>query len=410
MEIDRNYRRNAIGIMIDNSMFYIIALGLSQYTILPLYLSKLTNSKILIGLIPTIFVIGFSLPQIFTARFLKGKSKKKKYLVGVAVAQRVSILTFLILTLVQRHLSANLTIFLFFLIFSIQNIITGCWYPMWVDFIGRAIPRNRGKIFGFSCLLGGLLGFASGSLITYFLDSLPYPYAISAAAAIAFMASMISLIAIISWREVVPPEPEKNEEQTKIDSHFLSTIKNNKNFQRYLLWRGTIIGIEMALPYLTISALDRLYVADSQIGIFAIILGLSQSIMNMIWGWLGDNIGYLKILIFSTILGCLGCVMLADGLSIGIFYFAFLCLGAMLGGQQQANINIIYEFNKSGDNVPTYAAIQQTILSPISSLMPVIGGIILNRYGYSILFWTASIIGIGGVVGVYSKVNNPKHE
>jgi len=157
LNVDRNYRLNAIAIMIDNSMFYLISLGLSQYTILPLYLSKLTDSNLLIGLIPTVFVIGFALPQLWIARFLKGKRQSKKYIITVAVVQRLSILAFLLLTLFQHHLSNNLVIALFFINYAIQNLTTGAWFPMWVDFVGRAIPRKRGMVFGLSYLIGGVL-------------------------------------------------------------------------------------------------------------------------------------------------------------------------------------------------------------------------------------------------------------
>jgi MFS family permease len=404
-EIDRHYRWNTIGVMIDNAMFSIISLGLSQYTILPLYLNKITESKILIGLIPTVSIVGFAIPQIFIARLLKGKRQKKGYLVGTAAIQRVSILAFLILTMVQTRLHTNLTIALFFLIFAIQNFLAGCWFPMWVDFVGHAIPRNRGMVFGLSTSIGGLISLAGGGLITYLLKTLPYPNAITAAAAIAFIASLISLAAIISWHETVPPESDLIETSV-IGSNLFHNIKLNKNFQQYLIWRGMIIGIEMALPFLTISALDRLQVADMQVGIFAIILSISQTVTNVCWGWLGDRIGFLRIVLVSTILGSLGIFIAISAGSLNMFYLVFVCAGAMLSGQQLANINIIYEFSES-DHIPTYTAVHQLILSPISGVMPVVGGMIVNTFGYGILYWVATILGLSGTLGMSIMVKSP---
>ena len=326
-EVDRFYRHNAIGIMVDNAMFYIISLGLSVYTILPLYLSKLTDSSFVIGLIPTIYIIGFALPQLFIARFLKGKKRIKKYLVITAVTQRLSILAFLILTLVQNNLSNNLTIILFFAIFFIQNLITGCWYPMWVSFIGRAIPRKRGMVFGMSYLIGGVMSLAGGSIIRYLLTELPYPKAISAAALIAFIASLISLAFIITWHEAVPPKQDKLDEFVKKESGIFHSLNQDKNFGQYLFWRGVIIGVEMSLPFLTIYALNRLSISDSEVGIFAIILSLSQTVMNVFWGWLGDRIGYLRIVIVAAFLGCFGVALVNFASSLIIFYLVFFITG-----------------------------------------------------------------------------------
>ncbi len=406
MEVNRYFRRNALGIMIDNSMFYIIALGLSQYTILPYYLSKLTDSKILIGLIPTVYVLGFALPQLFIARFLIHKSRIKKYLVATAAAQRFSILAFFILTLVQNDLPAKSTIVLFFIIYAVQNLITGCWFPMWVDFVGHALPHSRGMVFGLSFLIGGLLSLAGGSLIIYLLETLPYPNAISAAAGIAFVASLISLAAILTWHETVPPVAEESRESVIINRDIFRKIRINTNFQKYLLWRGVIIGIEMSLPYLTVSALERLDVVDTQVGIFAIILSISQTILNVFWGWLGDRISYLRVVLISTLIGCVGVFLATSATSILMFYLVFVCAGAMLSGQMLASINIIYEFSGTED-IPAYAAVSQLVLSPLSGLMPLIGGLIASAFGYRIMFPIAGLFGVGGLVGLSLKVKNP---
>jgi MFS family permease len=404
-DVDRHYRRNAIGIMLDNAMFYIISLGLSQYTILPLYLSKLTSSKVLIGLIPTVYIVGFAIPQLFVARFLKGKRRTKKYILITAVAQRVSILAFLVLTLVQTHLSANLTIVLFFLIYVAQNFITGMWFPMWVDFIGRAIPRKRGMVFGLSYLFGGILSLIGGGLITYLLKALPYPNAISAAAAIAFAASMVSLLIITTWHETPMPVPAQPLPEGHPEHNLFHKIKTDRNFQNYIVWRGVIIGIEMSLSYITISAVDRLHIADSQVGIFSIILSISQTVMNVFWGWLGDRIGYLKIILFSTLLGGIGAFLSAGAGSILMFYIVFFLAGAMMAGQQLSNINIIYEF--AHNDVPTYIAVNQIVLSPLSGVAPIIGGVLVSQVGYGWLFSLAGAFALAGLTGMALKVKNP---
>jgi len=404
-EVDRHYKRNAIAIMIDNSMFYIISLGLSQYTILPLYLSKLTDSSFLIGLIPTVFIVGFALPQLVVARFLKGKKRTKGYILAVAIAQRLSILAFLILTLVQGQLSSNLVIILFFIIYAIQNIITGMWFPMWVEFIGRAVPYKRGMVFGLSYLIGGILSLLGGSLITYLLTALPYPNAISASAAIAFAASMISLAMIMLWKEVEKPDEPNPTVSHHDEGHLFYKIRKDHNFQYFMIWRGVMVALEMALPYLTINALQRLNAPDSQVGIFTIILSLSQTILNVFWGWLGDRIGYLKIILMSAIMGGVGAIMAANAGSLFLFYLVFFFMGAMLAGFGLAGINIIFEF--AHNDVPTYTAVNQLVLSPLSGAAPMLGATLVQALGYGPLFWISGAIALLGFAGMALQVRNP---
>jgi hypothetical protein len=83
----------------------------------------------------------------------------------------------------------------------------------------------------------------------------------------------------------------------------------------------------------------------------------------------------------------------------------------MLSGQQLAAINIIYEFSES-DQIPVYTAVTQVMLSPLSGLMPVIGGIFVNILGYIPTFLVAGLFGAGGAVGMLFNVRNPfeKHK
>ena len=97
--IEENYRWNFFWMTLDNMMFFFIFMGLSPYTILPFYIGHFTESKILIGLIPTLFLIGTTLPQIFMANFLRNRRKRKKYLVITASLQRFAILGLFLLSL-----------------------------------------------------------------------------------------------------------------------------------------------------------------------------------------------------------------------------------------------------------------------------------------------------------------------
>jgi len=406
-EVNQYYRRNFVAALVDNAMFAFISLGLSPYTVLPFYLTRLTDSRLLIGLIPAINILGFSLPQLLMARFLRGKPRKKIYLVIAAVVQRVGILAFLLLTLIQNSLPNNLTIALFFVLYIIQSAATGFWFPTWADFIGRAIPHRRGMLFGVSNFIGGVLSIGGGWLLGYFLDVLPYPSAITAIAACALVASLISLVAILSWHEAVPPESTEFTPQSSQAPNSAQYLHNDADFRNYLLWGSVIIIVQMALPFYSLHALEELRLADAQVGIFTMILSVSQTVMNPLWGWLGDKKGYLNITIISAISGSLGALLAANAHSLPLFYLVFWFAGTMISGLQLANLNIIYEFSPAAE-VPMYAAISNLVLSPLSGIAPLIGGFLTSHFGYALCFWVAGLIGSAGTLGLVINVRNPK--
>ena len=405
-EVRQYYWRNFILALVDNTMFFFIYLGLSPYTVLPFYLGRLTDSQVLIGLIPATYVLGFALPQVFVARLLQRRRRRKGLLVAFAAAQRVGILGFLLLTGVQNRLPPSLTIVLFFLCFTIQHVASGCWYPTWVDFIGRSIPRNRGMLFGWSNFIGGVFSIVGGVLLTYLLETLPYPGAVTAIAAIAFVASLISLTAILGWHEVVPPGELPEMTSVRPVAHVAAALRQDANFRNYLIWRGLIIGLEMALPFYSLHALQSLRLADAQLGIFTLILSVSQTIMHPVWGWLGDRKGYLTIVAAAAISGALGAFLAANANSVVLYYAVFWCAGVMLSGLQIAGINIIYELS-SAAQVPMYAAVSQITLSPLSALAPLVGGFLARRFGYVTDFWIAGLVGSGGVLGLLLSLRNP---
>jgi MFS family permease len=406
--IDRYYRRNFFAATVDNMMFFFIFLGLSPFTVLPYYLQQLTDSKILIGLIPAIFILGVALPQPLMARFLHGKRKRLKYLVISAVTQRFGILAFFLLTLFQTRLPNTLTIVLFFVFFTFQNLASGFWLPAWVDFIGRAIPRKRGMLFGWSNFIGGALSLSGGYLMTQLLRVLPYPQAISALAGIALTASMISLGAILAWKEVLPSEAIQGEEKTQAGN--VKGALSDFQFRVYLIWRGVMVGLEMATPFLALYALDKLALEPYQLGIFTLLMSIAQTVMNPVWGWLGDRKGYLYVILISAFLGVAGIILAILTQSLFLFYLVFLLTGIMVSGVQISSIaglNIIYEFS-SAQMVPTYLSLSQIIISPLSGFAPTLGGYLAGLVGYEPMFWISGILGLAGTIGMLLGVPNPK--
>ncbi len=404
-QVEKNYRWNFFWMALDNMMFFFIFMGLSPYTVLPFYVQHFTDSNILIGLIPAIYILGNTLPQPFMARFLAKRQDRKKYLLVAAFLQRFGILGFLLLSIVQPLLnfSSSLTLVIFFAMLILQNVASGFYVPAWIDFMGKMIPRRKGLLFGVSNFLGGLLGIAMGALLTYLLDSYPYQQAIQVIFGISFLASMISFGAILSWREAVPPQTVVTPQNTETHNKPLT----NRNFTKYLVFRGLMVVLEIGTSYYTLAALEKGNITPGQIGIFTTILSLAETVVNPLWGWLGDKKGFITVVKISALLGVAAAVLAANTSTLAAFYAVFILAGAMLSGFQMTNFNTIYEFSPP-DQVPHYTAASQIALSPLSGVIPFIGGALVNVFGYNGVFWLSSVVGMIGLTGMTAFVKNPK--
>jgi MFS family permease len=408
-QIEKNYKWNYFWIALDNMMFFFIFMGLSPYTILPVFVGSFSSSKVLVGLVPTIYLIGTTLPQLFMANFLKKRRERKKYMVISAVLQRFGILGLFLLALLQPKigLSPAVTLTVFFMMHALQHGASGFYIPAWIDFVGKAIPRNRGKMFGISNFIGGLMGLGMGWLLSYLLDRYPFDQAIPVIFAISLAASLISLIGILSWREVVPPDAFFEDQDKEHDGSVKSVLKD-KNFVQYLVWRGLMVILEIATPFYTVSALEVLALKASQVGIFTTILSFSQAVLNPLWGWLGDKKGFLSVVKMSALAGSLGALIVAIFPSLWTYYITFLFAGAMISGLSIASFNIVYEFSPK-EFVPLYTAVSQIALTPLSSVIPTLGGVIAETLGYSTNYWLAGTLGLMSLAGLSISVKNPKN-
>lgn len=408
--VEENYKWNFFWMALDNMMFFFIFMGLSPYTILPFYVGHFSDSKILIGLIPTLFLIGTTLPQIFMAKFLRNRKKRKKYLVISASIQRIAILGLFLLSVLQPkyNLSPSLTLVVFFVMHTLQHTASGFYVPAWIDFLGKSIPKKRGLLFGISNFIGGLMGLGMGWLLSYLLTRYPFDQAIPVIFGISLAASMVSLAAILSWREVVPPD-EFFEEEEKNENTF-KTALHDKNFSKYLLWRGLMVILEIATPFYTISALEQLALHASQVGVFTTILSFSEAVLNPLWGWIGDRKGFIRVVQISALAGSIGAILVAAAPSLWIYYITFFLVGAMISGLQISSLNIVFEFSPK-QLVPLYTAVSQVSLTPLSSIVPMLGGVIAEKLGYTTDYWIAGIFGLVSLVGLSVQVKNPKtHE
>ena len=97
---ERIFRRNFWYFLADNLLFTVALSIIGSTTVIPDFVRHLTDSEILIGLSGSVFTIGFTLPQLFVARYIIRYARKKWWFAGPNIPVRFVILIFAIVTVI----------------------------------------------------------------------------------------------------------------------------------------------------------------------------------------------------------------------------------------------------------------------------------------------------------------------
>ena len=407
-EVSKNYRWNFTINVINYGLFLASLSFVSITTVLPAFLNHFTASNTIIATIFASRTLGYFLPQILVAHYLERLERKKRLVLAVSTGERIPWLLLIFLTPFMTQFPAGASIAIFILLFSVINFSGGVVLPAWLDMFGKIIPeRKRGKFMGMSNFLGGALGIAAAWISIYILRNYPFPNNFSLLFLSCFIVSVFSWIALSLNREPVYPFKKERVGIKRFFANLPVIIRKDKNFRSYLIASILLSFSNMSGPFFILAAIRRLGATDDQVGGFTLLLVVSQTFTNLLWGYLGDKKGY-KLL---TALG--GLVQVAAALiavwadSLDLFYIIFALIGAGLSLEMMVALNIVLEFG-SLEERPTYIGIANTVRSPFMGLSPILGGVIADRFSLGALFITTAILVSLGLLWLSFLVVEPR--
>ena len=89
-DLQDKLRHNYLVNLLDGSFFGVGIIGLASYvTIIPLFLSALTESTALIGFVAAMFQIGWQIPQLLTSNRVAGLRRFKPTMLAMTLIERV---------------------------------------------------------------------------------------------------------------------------------------------------------------------------------------------------------------------------------------------------------------------------------------------------------------------------------
>jgi len=379
----------------------------AAYTILPVFLSTLTDSPILIGLIPAMEGAGWFLPQLFLAKHIEGQNRRLPLVLKLSFLDRLPFLLLALVAFFIQDLNPNVAVLLFFIVYGVKVLSSGLVALPWQELIATVIPTShRGRYWGSALISGKLLGMVGAFISGLVLTRVIYPRNYAFMFLIGFFCSAISFIFL---SRNIEPEIDRQipQENINLGKRIGSILQVDKNFFTFLVNRGLIFVGFMGMGFVTVYGIQKYALPVSYSALFTAIMMVSEIFGFGIWGILGDKNGYKQVLEISSLLLILGILSILLINSVGGVYIAFGIISLAHSGEYLADQNIAMEFGDEA-NRPTYIGMSKTLTGPFMLVAPIVAGTIVKTWGYQSMFLTAMVIAALGFVTIKFFVTDPR--
>lgn len=379
-------------------------------TVLSLYTSYLTESALLIGLIPAVQNVGFYLPQLLLAHSTERLVYKKPLVLKISVMERLPYLAVALAILLWPGAPHWFSYLLLGLCLSMATLAGGLAAPGWKAMLAKVIPiRRRGILFGASQAAGGLLGLAGAAVSSRVLANYPYPTSFGICFLLAFVFQVFSWT-VLSLNREPPLEPTK--EPVALPDYLRrlpNVLRSNPNFTRYLISRALTVLGSMAGSFYIIYARRTFEVTDAFAANLTMAALLSTTLSTPLLGHLADRRGHKWLMERCALIGIATIVLATLAPSAPWFYAVFMLMSAAGAGMSVASLSVTMEFSAQ-DDIPTFTALADTLIAIPVLLSPLLAGWLVDVTGFKAMFIVALVFLILGWGGLRWAVRDPRFE
>jgi MFS family permease len=397
------YSRTFILGVVNGVLFSLAEALIGGTTVLPIFISNLTASKVLIGLSGTMGNAGWLMPQLVVANLIGHLRRKRPVYIWAGLVRIIAIWAIAILVAMLAGSQAAMFLVIFFILYSIYCLAGGVAGIPFMDMVAKAVPSTRrGTFFGARLFFGGIAAALAGIYVKSVLADRAFPENFTL---LFLTASAVITLAIISFALASEPEATVRERRMPFKKFLLKgpfLLKNIRSYRMLLVVR-ILLGVwGMALPFYIIYAQERLDLAAGAVGIFLSAQMTGMIVSNLLWGRLSDRIGNKIVLELVSAVAVLSplvtlisaayppmCNMLC-------FSAVFFLLGFALSGINLGYTNYMLDVSPDAER-PTYLGFMNTFLAPVL-LLSAVGGFIIEQTTYEVLFVTVIAAGVGALV------------
>ncbi|MGE5610257.1 MAG: MFS transporter [Bacillota bacterium] len=421
-DVQRNYRWNFTFNLLDGANGSLGISFLSATTIVPLFISKLTDSALAIGVAAMIAQGGWYLPQLFTSRFVERLARKKPVVVNLGFfTERIPMWLLILAALLAVphsagtfplggfHISgstAALALFLF--AYGWHYLGAGLVGTAWQNLLARCFPvESRGRFYGTTQFVGAGAGAVAAVFCSWILDRFDFPINFAVVFALSAIFINLSWLSLAFTREPLEPMADP---PAAANTHFLAQLpqilRRDANYRRFLIARVILALGNMGAGFITVAAVRRWHLPDGIIGRYAAAYLVGQTIGPLVVGFLADHLGHKLSVELSALSAATSFAIAWLAPSPMWFYASFVLAGASYGALVVSGMLVVFEFCTS-DKVPTYTGLTNTMVGLTNMAAPLLGAY-LSTLSYNWLFATSAAVSLLAMLLLHFWVHEPR--
>jgi MFS family permease len=408
----RNYR---VGII--SGVLFTIADSLMDPTLVMVaFMSNLTNSPVLIGLVVPLRNGGWFLPQLYVSTFLQSRPYKKPFYGAMAV---IRALTWGIMAASLAWVDGHVQLLtLFLILFAINSCVAGFGGLAYMSIFAKAIPpQRRSEFYAIQLAIGGLFGIGGGLVVRAVLatnSSLAFPQNFLLLFALAFGLAILSLLA---YMQIVEPPDDQVPRGTTLRSQLRKArrvLATDLTYQVFLKLRMALMISGMATPFYLVWARLQFGLTAEWVGLSLTVLVAATTLSYMLFGYFSRRgVSNQALITIAALASLLMSLLILILMLMGTLWrltpsAAGLCLLLVfvLSSIREAGINVTATALLL-DLAPVmrralYVGLTHSMLG-IVLLVTVAGGIIVAVAGYVTLFALALLANIIALRYAYQR-------
>ena len=404
-------RHNTVVNILDGSLFGFGIMGLASYvTIIPLFLSYLTESTALIGFVAALFHIGWQMPQLLTSSYVAGLERFKPMVMVTTLLERVPYFGLALVALAIPTIGPDAALVATLLLLAVQSLGGGFTGTPWQSMISKIMPAHRlGTFFGVQSACVNLFGAGGALLATVILDRLQYPDSFALLFGIAGISLVISYFFLASTFE---PESAPHDVVERMNWRDFATrlrqiLHTNFNFRWFLIARSLTSLSLTVISFYTIFGIRRFDMSPEFVGVLTGVILISNTLSSSVIGWIGDRWGHRRVLILANLLTACAILIALSAPSVNWFLLVFALTGFVNATQWTTIMTITIQFCSVAER-PFHIGMANTLISPVTFLAPVIGGWLIDAVSFELTFGVFALAALLSVLVYVLPMHDPR--
>ncbi len=409
-ELQGKLRHNSFVNIMDGALFGFGVVGLASYvTIIPLFLSYLTESTALIGFAAALFHIGWQVPQLLTSGYVAGLSRYKPTVLAMTLIERLPFFGLALVALALPAIGADAALLLTLILLSIQSLGGGFTATAWQSMISKIMPAHfLGSFFGIQSAAVNLFGAGGALLASVILERLARPGSFVLLFAVAGLSLMISFVflALTYEPKSAPRDVVEGLGWRAFASRLRGILRADRNFRWFLLARGLTSLSLTAVSFYTIFGIRRFELSPEFVGGLTSVLLLSNMFTSSVIGWAGERWGLRRVLILANILTVLAIAIALTAEDARWFYLVFALTGMVNSSQWSTIMTITVKFCSVADR-PFYIGMANSLIAPVTVFAPIVGGWLVDAVSFELSFGIFALAGLLSILVFVFPMQEP---